>query len=182
MPRSVVPWILKDICSDQAYFGLNQSKMKSLAQLCSACVLLSQWNYIFPYSKDLKLMSSLKLNFLSCHVFQRCRKGTFSIFKKLMSSLKLNFLSCHVFQRCRKGTFSRRKSSINFKSGLLVKLSVQTVWIYYQQAVFLNHFVRQISNTRFFPFSSTLDVAHFFHCRLELGWFFQWSRKTLCLD
>lgn len=154
MPRSVVPWILKDICSDQAYFGLNQSKMKSLAQLCSACVLLSQWNYIFPYSKDLKLMSSLKLNFLSCHVFQRWRKGT----------------------------FSRRKSSINFKSGLLVKLSVQTVWIYYQQAVFLNHFVRQISNTRFFPFSSTLDVAHFFHCRLELCWFFQWSRKTLCLD
>ena len=155
MPRSVVPWILKDICSDQAYFGLNQSKMKSLAQLCSACVLLCQWNYIFPYSKDLK---------------------------KLMSSLKLNSLSCHVFQRCRKGTFSRRKSSINFKSGLLVKLSVQTVWIYYQQAVFLNLFVRQISNTRFFPFSSTLDVAHFFHCRLELCWFFQWSRKTLCLD
>lgn len=155
MPRSVVPWILKDICSDQAYFGLNQSKMKSLAQLCSACVLLSQWNYIFPYSKDLK---------------------------KLMSSLKLNSLSCHVFQRCRKGTFSRRKSSINFKSGLLVKLSVQTVWIYYQQAVFLNHFVRQISNTRFFPFSSTPDVAHFFHCRLELCWFFQWSRKTLYLD
>lgn len=155
MPRSVVPWILKDICSDQAYFGLNQSKMKSLAQLCSACVLLCQWNYIFPYSKDLK---------------------------KLMSSLKLNSLSCRVFQRCRKGTFSRRKSSINFKSGLLVKLSVQTVWIYYQQAVFLNHFVRQISNTRFFPFSSTPDVAHFFHCRLELCWFFQWSPKTLYLD